>query len=206
MHDHTDRLLEIALQGDEPALGELLQSFSERLQRMLHFRMDRRLRGRLDPADVLQEAFAVVAVRFHEYRDEAEPVPFYVWLRYLTVQKLAELHRTHLGTLARDAGRDQPLGVRLGGQDHSTILAEHFVASQTSPSQAAMRAELQMQVEQALEQMDPVDREVIALRNFEQLSNVEAASVLEIAPSAASNRYIRALKRLKQILDPEALR
>jgi RNA polymerase sigma-70 factor (ECF subfamily) len=71
----------------------------------------------------------------------------------------------------------------------------------TSPSQAAIRHELQARLHAALDEMNPLDREILALRHFEELSNNEVARVLEITPEAASKRYLRALRRLREILD-----
>jgi RNA polymerase sigma-70 factor (ECF subfamily) len=128
-------------------------------------------------------------------------MPFFLWLRFLTVQKLCELHRSHFGVKARDVTREVSLNAGVFPEATSAVLANQLLGNYTTPSQVAVRAEVKRQLEQALNEMDTIDREVVALRNFEQLSNVEAASVLEIKESAASNRYIRAIKRLRQILD-----
>ncbi len=192
-----------AQNGDAGALGQLLETHRDRLVRMIRFRMDRRLLGRIEPDDVVQETYVVVTSRIHDYTGDNAAVPFFVWLRFLTLQKLAELHRRHLNVKARDAGRDVPLRNSPLSQTSSAVMAAELAANQTSPSQAAVRAELQTRLHKALEEMEPMDREVIALRNFEQLSNTECASVLNIAASAASNRYIRALKRLKVIIEAE---
>lgn len=173
----------------DEAGGEMAQH-RERLVRFVRGRLDQRLRGRIDASDVVQEACAEAAQRIPEFQRDRS-VPFYVWLRYLTAQRLALTHRQHLGTHMRDAGREVP------GHD---VLADHFAASQTSPSNAAARAELRERLSAALAAMPPADREVLALRHFEQLSNQEAAAVLELSLSAASHRYARALLRMKAIM------
>jgi RNA polymerase sigma-70 factor (ECF subfamily) len=196
-------LLERAGAGDADALGSLLERYRPRLTRVISFRMDRRLRGRVDAADVVQEAYLTATTRFADYLNEKNEkrMPFFLWLRFITVQKLLELHRHHLGTKARDASREVFLFNGPLPCATSAVLAAQLLGKQSTPSQAVARDEMKVQLEAALNTMDDVDREVVALRHFEQLTNVEAARVLGINESAASNRYIRAIKRLKNILD-----
>jgi RNA polymerase sigma-70 factor (ECF subfamily) len=138
--------------------------------------MDRRLQGRLNPSDVLQESFLEVSKALGEYlRNPA--IPFFLWLRMITGRKLHTLHRHHLGTHVRDAGREVSLHQGALPQASSESLAAQLLGRFTSPSQAAVRAELQIRVQDALNSMDPLDREVLALRHFEQLSNSEIAQV-----------------------------
>ncbi len=191
--------LQRASEGVQQEWGQLLVEHRDRLLRMVGLRMDNRLRGRIDPADVVQEAYLEAVKRLAEDRRDKK-MPFFLWLRFLTAQKLAELHRHHLGTQARDATRDVSLYSRAMPEATSAVLAAHLMGRRTSPSQAAARAEQQVRVQQALNGMDEIDREVIALRNFEQLNNAEAAHVLGLSESAASNRYVRAVKRLKAVL------
>jgi RNA polymerase sigma-70 factor (ECF subfamily) len=196
----TDDLLRRAKGGDEAALGALFAHYRDRLRKMVRLRLDRRVYGRLDASDVLQEAYLDVARRFPEYV-AAPTVSFYLWLRALTGQRLIDLHRQHLGAQMRDAGREVSLYRGALPQASSVSLAQQMLAGLTSPTQAAVRAELQLQLQEALNSMDPLDREVVVLRHFEELNNVETAEVLGIETSAASKRYIRALRRLKAILD-----
>ena len=200
LSSETDVLIAHAESGDPHALGELLLRYRERLLRVVSFRMDRRLQGRVDPSDVVQEAYVEATQRFSDFlRDQK--MPFFLWLRFLTVQKLVQLHRHHLGVKARDAGREVSIYNGKMPQATSAVLAAQLLGKQSSPSQAAARAETKAKLEQALNSMEEIDREVLALRHFEQLSNAEAASVLEISESAASNRYVRAIRRLKGLLD-----
>jgi RNA polymerase sigma-70 factor (ECF subfamily) len=194
-HDLLDRIR----QGDSQALADLFARHRERLRQMVRLRLDRRLQGRIDPSDVLQEAYLDISKRVGEY--VANPtVPVFLWLRFLTGQKLLGLHRQHLGTQMRDAGQEVSLYRGALPQATSASLAAQLLGHLTSPTQAAARAEMQIRLQEALNAMDPVDREVLVLRHFEELSNNETAEVLGIQKSAASNRYIRALKRLKEIL------
>jgi RNA polymerase sigma-70 factor (ECF subfamily) len=195
----SDDLLHRAAGGDREALAQLFQHYRDRLRQMVRLRLDRRLQGRLDPSDVLQEAYLDFARRLPEYA--ADPSrPFYIWLRFLTGQRLIDLHRQHLGAKMRDAGQEVSLYRGALPQASSVSLAAQLLGRLTSASRAAIRAESQLKVQEALNSMDPMDREVLTLRHFEMLSNDEAAAVLGIKKAGASNRYVRALKRLKEIL------
>ena len=148
---------------------------------------------------MLQEAYLDVARRFREYA-AGPALPFFLWLRALTGQRLVDLHRQHLGAKMRDAGLEVSLYRGNIPRASSASLAELLLGRLTTASRAAIRAETQLRVQEALNAMDPTDREVLVLRHFEMLSNEETAQVLGLKPSAASNRHIRALKRLKEIM------
>src|SRR3954471_19146184 len=172
-----DDLLGRARGGDPHALAELFDRHRGRLRHMVRIRLDRRLAGRLDADDVLQEAYLEADRRFAEYlRDPA--IPAFLWLRLVTGQKLVDLHRHHLGAWMRDAGME--VSIRRGAlpQASSVSLAELLLGRLTSPTRAAQRAEVQVRLQEALNRMDATDREVLVLRHFEELSNAEAARVL----------------------------
>lgn len=183
--------------GQVRALGELFELFKDRLWRMVRVRLDRRLAGRIDPDDVLQEAFLDVSRRISEFLEQSE-VPFYVWLRFLTLQRMAMLQRTHMGAQMRSVAMEVSASAPAFSPANTESLAGQFLGHMTSPSQAAIRQELQDQLRAALEEMEPLDREVLALRHFEELSNSEVAQVLQISKEAASKRHLRALKRLQE--------
>lgn len=185
--------------ADTAQLAKLFEQRRKQLRRMVALRLDHRLQGRIDPSDVIQEAYLEASVRLADYRKNPT-MPLYLWLRFITAQKLLVLHRRHLGAKVRDAGREASLYRGALPEATSAALAARLVGRHTTPSQAAMRAELRLRVQDALNLMDPIDREILALRHFEQLSNAETAHVLEIDESAASKRFVRALKRLKEIL------
>jgi RNA polymerase sigma-70 factor (ECF subfamily) len=187
--------------GDSGAAAELFAAYRDRLRLMVRLRLDRRLQGRLDPSDVLQEAYLDIARRAPEYAANPTMSP-YLWLRYLTGQRLLLLHRHHLGAHMRDAGQEVSLYRGALPQASSVSLANQLLGRFTSPTQAAVRAEMQIRVQEALNAMDPLDREVLTLRHFEMLTNEEVAAVLGVRKTAASNRYIRALRRLKEVLGP----
>ena len=198
--DDTNLLLQRALAGDESALAALYDGYRDRLRRMIRLRLDRRLSGRVDSSDVLQEAYLDVRKRISEYARDPSSMPFHLWLRLIAGQGLTDVHRYHLGAQIRDAGMEVSLHRGPFPQANSVSMAAQLLGKMTSASKAAIRAEHKLIVQEALNGMDPIDREVLALRHFEHLSNDETAQVLGLTKSAASNRYIRALKRLKEIL------
>jgi RNA polymerase sigma-70 factor (ECF subfamily) len=196
----TDDLLRRAADGEGAALAELFSRYRRRLRQMVRLRLDRRLQGRVDPSDVLQEAYIDLAQQLPSYLTKRE-MPFFLWLRLLTGQRLMRLHRQHLGAAMRDAGREVSLYRGALPQASSASLAAQLLGRFTTASQAAVRAERQLLLQEALNALDPLDQEIIALRHFEELSNQEAAAVLGLSKSAASNRHVRALARLQVTLE-----
>jgi RNA polymerase sigma-70 factor (ECF subfamily) len=197
--DDDDLLRRLDL-ADERALVELFARHRERLRRMVRLRLDRRLQGRIDSSDVLQEAHLEVARRAREYLEQ-RTMPPYLWFRFLTGQALLGLHRHHFGARMRDPAQEVSLRPQGPPQATSVSLAEMLLGRLTSPTLAARRAEMQLRLQGVLDTMEPLDREVVALRHFEELSNGEVAQVLGLSKTAASNRYLRALGRLRKMLE-----
>jgi RNA polymerase sigma-70 factor (ECF subfamily) len=202
MNDDPDKDAVEQLQAhraDPRVLGDVWDRYRERLHRLIRLRLDRRLQGRVDPSDVLQEAFLDFQARARDYIQQPD-MSFFLWLRFLTGQRLQLIHRHHLGTQMRDAGREVSLQRGAMPQATSVSLAAQLLGRFTSVTQAVQRAEMQLILQEAINAMDPLDREILALRHFEELSNEETAHVLGIKPSAASSRHVRALKRLRESL------
>jgi RNA polymerase sigma-70 factor, ECF subfamily len=195
-----EQLIRLAGEGDERSVAELFGRYRKRLRQMVRLRLDRRLQGRVDPSDVLQEVYLDVTQQLPHYMGKRE-MPFFLWLRLVTGQRMMRLHREHLGAAMRDAGREVSLYKGALPQASSVSLAAQLLGRYTPASQAVSRAEIQIQIQTALNGMDPMDREIIALRHFEELSNAEVAEVLGLEISTASKRYIRALKRLQVELE-----
>jgi len=195
----TDDIAARLRAGDSAALAGFFARHRDRLWRVVDFRFDARLRRRLDPDDVLQQAYIEAAKRLGHFRGETATAAF-VWLRLVVVQTMVDLHRAHIGAGARDAKREVGFDPDPATGD-SAALAHHLAESLTSPSRAAARGETERQLRAALDELEPVDREVLTLRHFEELSNGETAAVLGLDPKAASKRYIRALERLRGVLD-----
>ena len=193
------RLLERARAGDTVAAGEALVRHQARLRRMVDARLDRRVRGRVDPSDVLQDGFADAVSKLPGYLADPK-LPLFLWLRLVVGERLAKVYRDHLGAQVRDASREVSLYRGPMPAASSAALAAHLLGKETSPTQAAVRAERLLRLQEALNSLDPLDREILSLRHFEELTHAEAARVLDIGEAAAAKRYVRALKRLKDVL------
>ena len=190
-----------ALQANrEEALAKYFSTVEARLKRIVNFRLDYRLGGRVSESDVIQDTYVRAAKRIDSFLKK-DDMPFFVWLRLEVSQKLAEIHRHHLGAEKRDVRKEVKLHAKNESGKTSLALAAHIVAQLTSPGMLVQRAEQIATLEATLAEMNDLDREVIALRNFEELSNLETAKILGIEPAAASKRYLRALKRLREIME-----
>jgi RNA polymerase sigma-70 factor (ECF subfamily) len=182
------------------ALEKALAEHRARLRRMVALRMDRRLQAYVDPSDVINKACLEATRRRADYLCEPEPMSMFLWLRLLAAQALQVLHRKHLGVTAQDAGREISIQGGRMPQAPSAALAAQLLGHDTHASLEAIQAERLLRLEQALNQMDPLDREVLALRHFEQLSNSECARVLNLKETTALKRYLHALEKLTVIL------
>lgn len=185
------------------AAGALAEEFSrhrDRLWRMVDFRLDPALAGRVDPDDVLQEAWLAATQRADHFLKN-ESLSLFLWLRLIVEQTLIDVHRRHLGAKMRDAYREQSIHDPALSRTTCVSLVARLLGTFTSPSQAAVRDEEARRLREAIDGMDEIDREVLAMRHFEELTNAEVAEALGIQATAASNRYVRAIRRLKTILD-----
>ncbi|MBI1345201.1 sigma-70 family RNA polymerase sigma factor [bacterium] len=199
--DVDPELLERLRAGNTQALAVLFEMYRPRLWRIINFRLDHRLAGRVDAEDVLQESYLNAAQRIqHVFTDSPDGV--FVWLRLIVQQTLVQVHRRYFGAKSRDVLRERSTTHTTWGtrDSESFSISSHLLGHLTSPSQAALRQELSQQLQLALETMSDLDREVLILRHFEELTNQETARVLKISQQAASLRYVRALSRLKHVL------
>ncbi len=195
-----DRDRVASMGADRVDWGQFLTSHRHRLRRMIALRLDQRLQGRIDPSDVIQEAFLEATERRPAYIRQPDPMPPFLWLGFLTFQRLQLVHRQQLGTRSRDAGRDVSIHTGANPGASSAALPAQLLGRDTRASEVSIRAERKRRLLDVLEGMDPVDREVLVLQHFEQLTNGECARVLELGESAATKRYLRALRRLEDIL------
>jgi RNA polymerase sigma-70 factor, ECF subfamily len=183
--------------GDTAALAELFEAHRPQLRRMVDLRLDSHVAARLDPSDVLQEVYLDMAGQMDAYLRNPR-VAFYVWLRGLTWERLLKLHRRHLGAGCRTVVREQALPL-----ESSAALAGQLLARDASPSEALVKQELRRRVQQALAKLGEEDREVILMRDFEDMTNGEVAQALDLSASGATMRYGRAIFRLKEILSAD---
>jgi RNA polymerase sigma-70 factor (ECF subfamily) len=195
----TEPLIRQAAAGDRSARQQLIALHRERLRRMVAVRMDGRLAPRIDASDVVQEALADADRHLDAYFQE-RPLPFYPWLRQFAWQRLRQMHRHHIDARRRSVAREEPWELRL--PDRSAIdLAHRMMGSGTSPSRRLIRSEERERVQAALSRLDSRDREVLVLRYLEALSTEEIAAVLGIRAGAVKMRHVRALERLRGLLD-----
>lgn len=195
MSDHQSEVEKLRA-GGESAMAELFSQHRQQLEQMISFRMDSRLRGRIDPSDVLQEAYLQIAQRLDGYLENPE-VSFYVWMRQQAYQSLIDQHRLHFRS-KRTPGQEAQRAASRNNTTYSIV--GHLIGDKTSPDRAIEREEEHQQLHAALETMEEIDREVLALRHFEGLPNNQVAEILEISVTAASNRYVRAMTRLGEIM------
>ena len=182
----------------EQGVARLFSKYQDRLRQMVAVRLDQRLIGRVDPDDVLQEAYIEMARRKDDYL--ADPVvSFFVWARRITWQVLLTVHRRHFSQKRHPRQETALHGVYCNNTS-SFAMVQQIVAKLASPSQVAMRAERATALMEAIDELGEFDREIVLLRHFENLTNTEAANVLGLSKTASSNRYTRALKRLRDRL------
>ena len=197
----TQELLAQAQKGDATAAERLLAEHREPVRHMIDLRLDRAIARRVDASDVVQEVLLEASRRLQDYlRNPA--MPFYLWLRHIAKDHIIDAHRRHRQAQKRGVDREQPLAPA-GWADRSSLeLAAQFVDQELTPASAALRQELERRLHDAIGQLDEDDREVILMRHFEQLSNQEVATELQLTEAAASMRYLRAVRKLRDLLTP----
>ena len=197
--DESGELLARLKRGDQSALASLFMRYRGRLRRMVDLRMDRRLAGRIDPSDVLQESYLDASRQLNGYLNR-EPMPLFLWFRLITGQRLMAMHRWHLGARKRDARQEVGIHRNAMPPAGSAALSRQLPGRLTSPSGAAIRREERHRLKRLLDRLEPADREILAIRHFETLTNDEAARELGISKAAAGKRYLRALERFRKML------
>ncbi len=181
-------------------LTEEFNRYRDRLWRIVNFRLNRKLHGRVDSDDILQEAFINASTRLEHYIKDPSTT-FFIWLRTIVGQTVIDFHRRHLVAKKRDARREISANRMVFSASTSFEIADILLAQITSPTQATVKKEVAAQLHEALEGLNEIDREILVLRHFEELANAEAAEVLNIEPKTASMRYFRALARLRSVLE-----
>jgi RNA polymerase sigma-70 factor (ECF subfamily) len=199
----TQELLAQARQGDAGAVNALLERHRAALRRMVDLRMDRALSRRVDASDIVQDVMVEANRRLKDYLSNPS-MPFHLWLRHMARDRLIDAHRRHRVSQRRSLDREQPLAAR--DPDRSTLeLAAQLCDQELTPAAAATWQELQRRFQQAVEELDEQDREIVLMRHFEELSNQEVAQALNLTGAAASMRYLRAMRKLRALLqDPNA--
>lgn len=204
--EQTQELLTGAKDGDSEAIDRLLDRHRESLRRMIGMRLDQKIMRRVDVSDVVQDVLVEANRRLQDYLKN--PVmAFHLWIRQIAKDRIIDAHRRHRVSAKRSIDREQPLASKRPVDESTIELAAHLADPELTPAAAATQRELAQQVQGAVEMLDDRDREIILMRHYEQLSNQDIAAVLDLTEPAASMRYLRALKKLRKVLDelsPEA--
>lgn len=182
-------------------MTDYFESVRLRLEKIVRFRMDPIFRARMDVSDVLQEGYIEALRRFDHWPQDGS-ISLFIWLRQRVLQALWDMQRLHSRD-KRSVQRERSLPESFSPDSTSLSLASYLADDLTSPSQVAVKGEDRRGLYAALEKMSEIDREMLALRHFEYLTNQEAAQALNLTATAASNRYVRATMRLAQILQTD---
>jgi len=197
--ENTEQLLNHARKGDDGAVNQLLDRHRDAVRRMIDLRMDQMLKRRVDASDIVQEVMIDANRRLQAYLQN--PVmPFHLWLRQMAKDRLIDAHRRHRGAARRSIDREQPLATAASNESSLDLVAQ-LRDQELTPAAAATWHELERRFQTACDQLDTPDQEVVLMRHFEHLSNTETATALDISPQAASMRYLRAMRRLREFMD-----
>lgn len=200
--DQTSVLLVAAKRGDEQAVNRLLEKHRAPIRRLVELRLDRKVQRRVDVSDVVQDVMVEASGRLEKYLQD--PVmAFHLWLRQIAWDRIIDTYRRHRVSAKRNMDREQPMSVPSNNDQSSIELAVQLCDPALTPAAAATQRELARSVEAAIEQLNDQDREVILMRHYEHLSNLEIAEALSLNPPAASMRYLRAVRRLRTLLEGE---
>jgi RNA polymerase sigma-70 factor (ECF subfamily) len=196
----TQELLAKAKQGEPAAVDQLLARHREPVRRMIDMRLDRAIARRVDASDIAQEVLLEASRRLKDYLRQPD-LPFHLWLRHIARDHLIDAHRRHRVAKRRTVDRERP--IETGAADRSSVeLVAELIDRELTPATAALRKELQNRFQSVLTELDEDDREIILMRHFEQLSNQEVAAALGLTEPAASMRHLRALRKMRDLLDP----
>lgn len=201
-HDRTDELLADAKRGDTDAVDQLLDRHRKALRRMIEMRLDQRVTRRVDVSDVLQDVLIEASRRLQSYLDHP-PMAFHLWIRQIARDRIIDAHRRHAVSAKRSVEREMSLTAPAKLDQSSVELAGQLRDGDLTPAAAATQREIALQLEQAIHQLRDQDREIILMRHYEQLSNLEVAQALGLTEPATSMRYLRALRRLRELLNEQ---
>jgi RNA polymerase sigma-70 factor (ECF subfamily) len=203
-NEKTRQLLDDAKGGETGAVDKLLGEFREPLRQVIHLRLDPVLSRRVDASDIVQDVLIEANQRLTEYLKNPA-MPFHLWLRHLAQDRIIDTHRRHRQAQRRSIDREQGIQPPAWTDQSSIQLVAQLVDGEKTPASAAIHQELQRRLNEALEQLNDDDREIILMRHHEQLSNQDVAASLGLTEAAASMRYLRALRKLRSVLLPSEM-
>ena len=198
--EKTEQLLDGIRDGKDGAADRLLERHRDPLRRMIEMRMDQKIKQRVDASDIVQEVMIEANRRLQKYL-ENPVMPFHLWIRQMARDRIIDAHRRHRGSEKRSVDREKSM-VAAGAMDRSTMeLAAQLCDAEMTPAEAATMRELQKRFQNAIEELDENDREIVVMRHVEQLTNQDVATALGLSEPAASMRYLRAIRRLRSLLN-----
>jgi RNA polymerase sigma-70 factor (ECF subfamily) len=196
--ERTAELLQNAQQGESTAVNELMERHRQAVRQMVHMRLDRAVAARVDASDVVQDVLLEASQRLNDFIENGS-MPFHLWLRQLAKDRLIDMHRRHRGAQRRSVDREQRIGA--GSSERSSLNLDGVLADgQLTPAAASIRRELEQRFLTALQELSDDDRDIILMRHQEHLTNSEVAEALGLSQPAAGMRYLRALRKLREVL------
>jgi RNA polymerase sigma-70 factor (ECF subfamily) len=198
--DRTQELLRNAREGDAAAIDDLMERHRDALRRLVQMRLDRKIQTRVDVSDVIQDVLIEANRRLPDYLANSAGMGFHLWLRQIARDRIIDAHRRHRVSARRSVDRERSLDVRVDDDRSAAELFTQISDGGRSPAQEATDRELARQIEAAIAELPEHDGEILVMRHFEQLTNQEIAQALGLTEPAASMRYLRALKRLREKL------
>ena len=198
--EETLELLSEAQAGDDRAINSLMERHRESLRRMIQMRMDRAIAQRVDASDLVQNVLLEANQRLSDYISSESRLPFHLWLRQLAKDQIIDMYRYHRLAQKRSVDREQSPFSTPENEESAVDLMKQLVDDQLTPAAANLRNEMHERFLQGIAQLNEDDQDIIVMRHFEHLSNAEVARALELTPSAAGMRYLRALRKLKDLL------
>lgn len=199
---NTEELLIDAKSGNEVAINQLFGHHQESLRKMIRIRLDKRIQNRIGVSDVLQNVLIDAHRRLRKYL-ESPSMPFHLWLRQIAKDRMIDSYRRHRGSAKRSVDREQQMTVPRGSDKSSLNLANLIADSQLTPEVHAIKKEMAKQVNASIALLSRKDSEIIVMRHVDNLTNQEISNVLGLSEPAASMRYLRAIRRLREVIQGE---
>ena len=197
--EQTQDLLKGVENGDPAAMNQLMDRHREAVRRMVQMRLDHAVSRRVDASDVVQDVLLEASQRLAEYI-RSPSMPFHLWLRQLAKDRIIDMHRRHRTAQRRSVDREQNMTSFRGDDQSAADLTALLRDAELTPAASALRKEMEERFVLALDQLDENDREMIIMRHFEHLGNGEVAEALGLSAPAAGMRYLRAIRRLREVL------
>ena len=199
-HEQTAELLANAQGGDAAAVNRLLERHRDAVHRMVQLRLDAKVQRRVDVSDVVQDVMVEANRRLQDYIANPQQMPFHLWLRHIARDRIIDAHRRHRGSAKRSVDREQPLVAAAGDQQSTFDLVAQIHDRERGPASAVAAQEMARLVEAAIAELPDQDCEIVIMRHYEHLSNQEIAQALGLTEPAASMRYLRAIRKLREVL------